>query len=638
MLKFAFYIHNHQPFGNFEDVFEHAYTHAYLPLLTCLMKHKRIKFGIHNSGPLLEYLVDKHPDYIELLREVLKRGQAEVLSSAYSEPILGLIPQRDAIEQIKYFNDYIYKLFDYVPQGLWLTERVWEPGLIKTLLDAGVEYTMLDDTIFHMAGLRDHELHTYYVTEDNGRVLKIFPISMKLRYLIPFHAVDETISYLRDEEAQKENALKILADDGEKFGVWPGTHDWVYNQSWFEQFLSRIECEPWIETVFLNQIIQEPPIGRIYLPPSSYEEMGEWVLSPPISRQYKELKKTTHRTYYPFIHGGYFKNFLRKYPEANLMHKRMVWVSEHVSNDLEAKLALWRGQCSCAYWHGIFGGLYLPHLRAAVYKNLITAESTHIKEELTSCDFDADGEKEIVVSNENFFAVMKPKSGAFIELDDRMRKINLLHYLGRREETYHHKIPPITEEKEVKSIHDVFHSKERELSRHLIYDTYERAFCLDRQLDRMPSVEDFQYGKNIGTLLDYTHHEISSSEPLNITFFGPLEKSLELTGEKLRTLRIRYRGSMDLFGVEFSLGMWGADLSVDGEKSLFESWDISDLKEFRITAEDSAPLIFRAGETFRLLSYPIETVSSSEAGLERNFQGFALLLIFTKLPVLSIIL
>ncbi len=44
-----------------------------------------------------------------------------------------------------------------------------------------------------------------------------------------------------------------------------------------------------------------------------------------------------------------------------------------------ARAELYRGQCNCAYWHGAFGGIYLPHLRNAVYNHLIAAENFAFK-------------------------------------------------------------------------------------------------------------------------------------------------------------------------------------------------------------------------------------------------------------------
>ena len=39
-----------------------------------------------------------------------------------------------------------------------------------------------------------------------------------------------------------------------------------------------------------------------------------------------------------------------------------------------AREALYRGQCNCPYWHGAFGGIYLPHLRHAIYNQLIACD------------------------------------------------------------------------------------------------------------------------------------------------------------------------------------------------------------------------------------------------------------------------
>lgn len=636
-MKFAIYIHNHQPAGNFGEVFEYAYEHAYLPLLKVLTEHRNIKFGIHNSGTLLEWIFENHPEFFELLKESVRVGQAEILSSAFGEPILSFIPKKDAVEQIKYFNEYIYKHFDFEVKGLWLTERIWEPGLIPILLNAGIEYTLLDDTHFKYAGLDEKDLWSYYVTEEEGRVLKVFPISMKLRYLIPFHPFTETIDFLKEQD-RNDYCLRTLGDDGEKFGAWPGTHDWVYNKGWLNDFLDRLEKESCIQTVFLKDIARKKPAGRIYLPTSSYEEMGEWVMSAERGKEYDELKRTIDKKYYYLIHGGYFKNFLKKYPEANLMQKRMLYTSRNVADNLDAKLSLWKGQCSCAYWHGIFGGLYLPHLRTAIYKNLLEAEQHNPPKMLEVYDFDADGESEIIYSDRKFFFVIKPKTASFIEIDDRKRKLNLLNYLGRRLEKYHYRIPKKANEQGVRSIHESMRSKEDNLREYLVYDQYTRAFCLDRVMNQVPTSEEFYQGVNLGKIIKYTDYALARDNEFQVTFHGEINKTLELSGENHRNLNITYEGNAVLFGIEFSLGIFQNKLSLNGEHTLRQKQTLAELTQFTIEAENFSPVVFKANQPFTLIAYPIETVSSSEAGFEKNFQGFDLLLVFKKLPAITITL
>lgn len=317
------------------------------------------------------------------------------------------------------------------------------------------------------------------------------------------------------------------------------------------------------------------------------------------------------------------------------MHKRMIYVSKNIANDRSAKLSLWKGQCSCAYWHGIFGGLYLPHLREAVYRNLIEAENVKITEALQIFDIDTDGEKEIVYANKEFFCVLKPRSASFIEIDDRKQRMNILNYLGRRKEKYHQRLPARRSDEAVKSIHEVFQSKEQNLHEYLIYDQYTRGFGLDWILESLPTKENFLRGQQLGRLLNYETYDVMDKKNLIVTFSGEIEKRIELTGEDGRTIRLSYEGDVKIFGVEFSLGIFRPHLRLNGE-DLTDLLSLDNVKAFNIEADNLVPIMVSASEPFNLLTYPIETVSSSEAGFEKIFQGISLLLVFNKLPVVSI--
>ncbi len=635
-MRLALYIHNHQPVGNFDRVFQFAYEHSYLPLIKTLLRYPKVKFGIHNSGTLCEWLLKNHPEYFDYLKEAVNRNQAEILVSAYSEPILSLIPSKDVVEQIKYFKDYIYKLLGVETSGLWLTERVWEPGLIPLLVEAGIDYTLLDDTHFLYAGLIEDDLKSYFITEDNGKVLRLFPISMKLRYLIPFHPVDEVKNYLKEVSNSQQYILKVLGDDGEKFGVWPGTYNWVYKERWLDKFLDSLSNEDYVQTVHLRDVMKkEPPAGRIYIPTASYEEMGEWVLPLNAGKNYVELKKSVDHRFYHLIQGGYFKNFLSRYSEANLMHKRMLYVSRNIKDDINAKLRLWRGQCSCAYWHGIFGGLYLPHLREAVYENLIEAESYNIKVGLEKLDIDIDGKDELVLSTRSLFCIIKPDTGSLIEIDDRKRFKNLLNYITRRREKYHELIPQSRDENEVKSIHEVVRSKGKDLDKYLIYDKYERAFGIDHQIGGVPTKEEFYYQENLGDIITYqliehkTFEVIMANENLN------LKKTIKVD-ENAAIIQFQYEGPVKNLGVEFSMGIFNPDLKINDKFSLYELQEISGIDYFTIQGKEFNPIKFTSSEKFILLTYPIETISSSESGFEKIFQGFSMLLIFPNPPKIKI--
>ena len=147
------------------------------------------------------------------------------------------------------------------------------------------------------------------------------------------------------------------------------------------------------------------------------------------------------------------------------MHKKMLQVSQRLQTlkkgksligererELrlqEAQRELYKGQCNCAYWHGVFGGLYLNYLRHAVYEHLIKAETllesyARGKDdyaEITVTDFDKDGEDEVILANSLLNLYFAPNyGGALFELDYKPKQFNLINTLARREEVYHEKI------------------------------------------------------------------------------------------------------------------------------------------------------------------------------------------------------
>ena len=105
---------------------------------------------------------------------------------------------------------FLSSRFGANPTGLWLAERVWEPYLAKILAEAGVEWTLVDDNAFKSLGLEDKDLFGYYLTEEQGYSVKVFPISKHLRYSIPWHDVEEVIGYLDREASDKEDKIAIL--------------------------------------------------------------------------------------------------------------------------------------------------------------------------------------------------------------------------------------------------------------------------------------------------------------------------------------------------------------------------------------------------------------------------------------------
>jgi len=500
-LRLALVFHQHQPAGNFPHVFQEVTERAYAPLVTALYRHPEVKATLHFSGPLLDWLELNRPDVIGDLSDLIRRGQIELLTGGYYEPILVGVPRRDAVGQIRSLTDRIVAVFGHRPLGAWLTERVWEPHVPSLLAEAGVAYTVLDEEHFLQAGLRRDELGGSFITEDQGFPVVVFPGSVRLRYLIPFRDVSASLKELKERHAAGAR-LQVYADDGEKFGAWPGTYDRVHKDGWLEEFFSQLAQQDWLETVTLeNAWIFQRPTRRVYLPGGTYPEMAEWSVDPSAARRFTAARNALKDDQASLVVTPPWRNFLAKYPEANALHKRMLIVSDELArrsildSSIEVRQAqqnLWRAQGNDVYWHGVFGGLYLPHLRADAYASLLKAERLLAERRVAAGelrDYDLDGNDEYLFRGNAGAVFVHIEGGAVIEWDLYASATNLIDTLARRPEAAHETLRRAEKggkllvgkagEKSSRSIHEAVRAKERGLTKLLEYDPARRAVFQD---------------------------------------------------------------------------------------------------------------------------------------------------------------
>jgi alpha-amylase len=516
-IRFILALHNHQPVGNFDSVFEEAYQQSYRPFLEVFSRYESLKIALHTSGSLMEWLDRHHPDYVDRLAELVDLGRVEIIGGAFFEPILAMIPSRDRVGQIRSYSGWLRNRLGATVRGMWVPERVWEQAFARDLVDAGIEYTILDDFHFKCAGLTEAELYRHFATEDDGRVLSVFPGSERLRYTIPFANPEETIDYLAQFAEEHTDAVIVFGDDGEKFGTWPETHKHVYQDGWLERFFDAlVQNQDWIQITTLGEAVDHvAPAGKTYLPDCSYREMTEWVLPADQQLEYERLAhEMEHDDRWTvlkrFVRGGFWRNFKARYAESDEMYSRMMAVSRRLddlarsglSGDVieHARAELYRGQCNCGYWHGAFGGIYLPHLRNAVFSHLIAAENLldraeHRPEtwiEAEADDLNFDNRQEIRLANDKLVALIAPhRGGHMYELDLRAVQHNLLATLTRRPEAYHRKVLAGAPQNgdNCASIHDRVVFKQEGLDQRIQYDDYLRKSLIDLIYDNGVTLE-----------------------------------------------------------------------------------------------------------------------------------------------------
>ena len=592
-LRFVFGIHVHQPVGNFGHVFEEHTRDVYMPLLERLSEREFFPIVMHLSGPLLEWLEKNHSRYLDLVGELAAAGKVEMLLSGYYEPILAALPREDRVEQIVWMRDAIKSRFGVDASGLWLTERVWEPELAADLSDAGVRYVLVDDRHFLVSGFDRNQLHVPWRTESDGKRVDVLAIDERLRYLIPFRPTSEITSYVK-ELREEGHRLAVFADDGEKFGGWPGTKEWVYEKGWLKDFLTTMEklvaSGDVVLSTGIDAVTNVACGGLAYLPTASYREMEGWSLPPDAATRLGKLEKELgeKRMAGPdgaFIRGAHWRNFLVKYPESNRAHKKMMALSalcRSRGDPEEARRAIGRAQCNDASWHGVFGGLYLPHLREAVWLNLAHAEKAlRSNEQLTTevLDFDADGNDEVWVHSSKFSAVVSPaRGGAIIEYTVFEDGINYADVLTRRFEAYH----LVTG----KPAHQA------------------------KDSDGVPSIHDLEDSMTLSELPPVDAHE----RAIGVDSVRA-DKSFEVTGDGEITCRAD--------GIEKRISFTeNGDIDISWKWSTAESLS-TELSLFR-------PLDIQADPLAECSVEPVETVAKSEKGLDRTVQGESVTFAWTQ--------
>jgi alpha-amylase len=679
-------LHNHQPVGNFGFVFEECYQQSYGPMLEALERHPGVRLGLHYTGPLLDWFKAERPEVIERLRALVEREQVEVLGGGYYEPVLASLREDDRVGQLRKMADEVEALVGRRPGGAWLAERVWEPDVPKALAAAGYRFTIVDDAHFRAAAI-PQELHWGpYSTDDQGARVIVYGSEQGLRYRIPFRPVEEVIEYLREHATEDGSRVGMMGDDGEKFGVWPGTWDLCFGeQQWVDRFFTALEQNrEWLRTLRPGEALEShPPIGRVYLPTGSYAEMGEWSLPVEARREFVRLHHAAVARGAPearWMRGGFWRQFQVNYREINDLHKQMLRTSHkvellgggaHGARIERIRDHLYQGQSNDCYWHGLFGGVYIAHMRLATLEHLIAAEDAADRAaglsevRVESADLDVDGYDELLVTAPGQVLVIKPDEGGGIgSWDARATRHALTSVMRRREEAYHDTLREAdtgeTEQLEAGegavSIHDLVKVNEPGISRRLWYDAYERRSGLVHLMPVSTTAEAFeqasfeQLGDFVSGAFDVVEavgdrvvlerdgrimRPDGSNAPVRVRkehVFGA-DRRVPTLDLRVEVTNTGEQPIDALLGVEFSLNMLGgggnpsAWYKVNGETGGFDQRVIVEATDHVAMGNDYIGVELESRPTPPAAAWwwSIETMSISESGFEASHQGGSLL-------------
>jgi hypothetical protein len=220
---------------------------AYRPILKGMLKHPSARTTINISSILVElWEQNGEQDVIDLVRELLRRGQIELTGSAKYHPLLPKIPDTEIIRQIelntithkKYFGDL------YAPKGFFPPEMGISDHVARLVAKHGFSWIIIDELSFDRSkGNIDYG--TLYTLRDIPD-FKVYFRERRMSYKILSGQLG-TGNLLIESLGQRLNRQEYLltAMDGETFG---------HHRPGMEHLLFEVYESKLLETTLLSDI------------------------------------------------------------------------------------------------------------------------------------------------------------------------------------------------------------------------------------------------------------------------------------------------------------------------------------------------------------------------------------------------
>ena len=413
------------------DCLESNYQRVYKPLITFLYSHPKFPITFSFTGMQLEFYEHKHPEVIDILHELTKRKQVEVLGGGYYVPILPLLFPVDRSAQIEKMSSAVRNSTGKRPRGMTVFGSIWDSSLITTIQSCGMEYVHLDNTVIPSGKVAFLPL----MISEQAKALKVIPL---FKNFIP--SVEETGEHWLEKikkYADKEmKNYKIEGIEVNPIVSIPFSLDEFldFMSSPCFEYVNNYDGDDFIFTTPQQYLKTAKRFVPSYVPAGMDWTIAQWAR--------KSFVKCENQTRFPLtIH-----DYLNLYVYNKHLYDRMMYISMLISQchgDRMRKNAahekLWEAQCGFNYLDLSSGLPSLPEVRQKSYSLLNEAEryireSSPFRESITSFDYNGDGLNEYVCQMDKYFAVISLMSGCVTDLSIMSSDGNYAESLSRLEQ------------------------------------------------------------------------------------------------------------------------------------------------------------------------------------------------------------
>jgi hypothetical protein len=289
-------------------------------------------------------------------------------------------------------------------------------------------YTFLREEQFFRAGLSGEALYTPCLTEDQGKIITVFPISSRLTRDFALGKQVKVLEQLaREAPPGRQRVVSVFPEH-----LFKGCEDVQEIEERLFRFFDELsQCESFVDFNTPAKLYKNRQgLTKAYFPDSfegePVEDSADGGIAPQID-------------FYP-------RQFLITYPEANGIYAKMMFTHVLInqlrgdkSRKRNARETLWKAQGMDSFYRTPGGGIYRNTVRNAVYRALLGAEKITREKgvfipSLMILDFDLDGEDEYLFQDEHINCYVKTQGAGVFEFDYLPKTWNYLDTLGIREE------------------------------------------------------------------------------------------------------------------------------------------------------------------------------------------------------------
>ncbi len=250
------------------------------------------KFGGFTQTDL-DYILAKQTSMLDELlgvyAEARDAGQAEIITSPYSHPIMPLLMMpgwsneqgryiykeawyQDTVSHMGMAKDIYNEHFGEDPVGLWPSEQSVSEDVIEPIADTGIKWMISDEMVLEKSGFEisdNNILCKPYIVENNGKEIKIIfrdrvisdRIAWQYGKMDASAAVDDFLDYVkgvRDSLTDPGSSLLTVALDGENW-MFMSFEERDNGRTFMDELYGRLENTDWIRTVGVWDHIQNHP-------------------------------------------------------------------------------------------------------------------------------------------------------------------------------------------------------------------------------------------------------------------------------------------------------------------------------------------------------------------------------------------